>query len=122
MRHILLGLFVLIACMTGGWTVYRQFQSAPVSLITGEESEDITYICTETHAVTRGEWEPMPALNPKTGRKTLVQALYCEKCSKWYPAPPPEMAQQMPRGPACPKDGAPLTMEGPLVNAQASGG
>lgn len=122
MRNIFVGLFVLIACATGGWTVYRQFQAVPVSLTLGEEPEDITYICTETHEVTRGEWQTMPALNSKTGRRTLVQALYCPQCGKWYPAPPPEMAQQSPRGPSCPNDGGSLTMDGPLVRAQANGG
>lgn len=122
MRNILFVLLALAAMGTGGWTVFRQLQSSPVSLTVGEEPEEITYICTETHTVSRGEWQTMPAVNPQTGRRTLVQALYCQQCGQWYPAPPPEMAQQSPRGPACPKDGATLGMEGPLVNAQASGG
>jgi hypothetical protein len=118
MRNLSIALLALLAVATGGWTVYRQVQSAPTSVTVGEEPEEVTFVCTETGAITRGDWQVSPALNPKTGRRTLMQALYCEKCNKWYPAPPPEMAQQSPRGPACPKDGEVLTMDGPLLDGQ----
>ncbi len=114
MRNVMIGLMALVAFATCGWTVYRQVQPPLVSVTIGEDPEEITYLCTETGEVSVGEWQPMPALNPKTGRKTLVQALYCSQCRAWYPAPPPEMAQQSPRGPACPKDGSSLTVEEPF--------
>jgi uncharacterized protein YbaR (Trm112 family) len=108
MRPLLLGFFLLIALGTGGWTVYHQFKAPETSLQVGEEPEEITYICTETQEISKGEWQDTPATNPKTGRRTLMQALYCHQCKKWYPAPPPEMARQSPRGPVCPKDGQTL--------------
>ncbi len=114
MRNLLIALFALIALATGGWTVYRQVQAPPTSVTIGEEPEEITYVCTETGDVSRGEWQPTPALNSRTGRKTLMQGLYCSQCRKWYPAPPPEMVNQQPRGPACPKDGSALTVEEPV--------
>ena len=114
MRNVFVGLFLIAAIATGGWTVYRQVRTPPTSVVIGEEPEDITYICTETGDVSHGEWQVMPALNPKTGRKTLVQALYCSKCRNWYPAPPPEMVRQSPRGPTCPKDGSTLSVEEPF--------
>ncbi len=114
MRNALMGLVALLALATCGWTVYRQVQTPPVSVTIGEEPEDVTYLCTETGEVTRGEWQPMPAVNPKTGRRTLVQGLYCSQCQSWYPAPPAEMANQSPRGPTCPKDGSSLTVEEPF--------
>ena len=112
MQKLLTGIVILAGCGWGGYTVYQQTKSPPTSLIIGEESDEITYLCTETGAVSRGEWEPTPAKNPKTGRKTLVQGLYCSQCRKWYPAPPPEMAQQTPRGPTCPVDHSALSADG----------
>lgn len=122
MKNVMIGLLALIALATSGWTVYRQFQKPSVSVTVGEDPDDITYICTESGDLTRGEWQPTPALSLKTGRKTLMQALYCAKCRSWYPAPPAEMAQQSPRGPACPKDGSSLTVEEPVEDAEESGG
>lgn len=109
----------LLALGFGGWTVIRTFQSTPNEIIIGEEPEEITYVCTETGKLSQGEWMPTPALNPATGRKSLVQGLYCAKCRKWYRAPPPEMVERSPRGPTCPVTGEPLSVEGPLTVASS---
>lgn len=114
MPKILIGLILVAAIATCGWTVYRQVQPTAVSVTIGEEPEEITFVCTETGEVSHGEWAPTPAMNPKTGRRTLMQGLYCSQCRKWYPAPPPEMAERSPRGPACPHDGSTLTVEEPV--------
>ena len=114
MQKLFFGFLILAGCGWGGWTVYQQTKSEPTSLIIGEESDEITYLCTETGEVSRGEWGVLPAVNPKTGRRTLVQGMYCAQCRKWFPAPPPEMAQVTPRGPSCPVDRSALSVDGPF--------
>lgn len=114
MRNGLTLLFAVLVLGFGGWTIYSAFRSTPNEISLGDEPEEITYLCTETGAISRGEWQPMPALNPVIGKKTLVQALYCSKCKTWYKAPPAAMQQQSPRGPTCALDGSPLTTDGPL--------
>ena len=114
MRNSFIVIPALLALGFGGWTVLRTFHSMPNEIVVGEEPEEITYLCLETGKVSEGAWQPTPALNPATGKKTLVQGLYCAKCNKWYRAPPPEMVERSPRGPSCPVTGDPLSMEGPL--------
>jgi hypothetical protein len=114
MRNSLIAVVALIALGFGGWRVIQSMQSTPNEIVLGEEPEEITYLCLETGKLSLGEWQPMPALNPATGKKTLVQALYCEKCDKWYRAPPAAMAERSPRGPVCPVTGTGLAVEGPI--------
>lgn len=114
MKSISLLLVVILACGVGGWSIYRQFQTSPVTVKLAAEFEHSVYVCTETGDIVEGEWVPTPAINTKTGRKSLVQALFCEKCQLWYPAPPPEMAERSPRGPTCPIDKTPLVVDGPV--------
>lgn len=91
------------ACFVRGW------RSAPAPLTAGSPpADEIMYVCRETRALSRGPRQTTPALDPKTGRRTLVQALYCPKCRKWYPAPPVELFERMPGGPVCPRTGTPL--------------
>jgi hypothetical protein len=59
----------------------------------------------------------LPAVNPKTGKETLVAALYCSACKKWHAVPPLEVLQRNPRARQCPKTGVPLSAEGPLPEA-----
>ena len=54
-----------------------------------------------------------PAINPQTGERTLVPGLYCKTCAKWYPSPPPEVLQRSTAAYRCPKDGQPMSLEGP---------
>lgn len=54
-----------------------------------------------------------PAVNPATGKATLMPGLYCPKCQSWHAAPPLEQLHRQ-RGVAyCPKTGAVLASEGP---------
>ena len=115
MQKLMAAALIFVGCGWGGWTVYQQTRTAPVEIVIGEESDEITFLCTETGAVTRGPWAATPAVNPQTGRKTLQQGMYCSLCHKWYPAPPPEMARQTPRGPSCPVDNSALSTDGPLA-------
>lgn len=78
-------------------------------------SPEITFICRETKTLSRGPRQPTPAVNPATGRATLVQALYCPQCKKWRAAPPEAMRERFATGPVCPVHRAPLSETEPLA-------
>jgi hypothetical protein len=81
----------------------------PSSVAAGSpQSPEIMYLCRETKALSRGPRQQTPAVNPTTGRATLVQALYCPQCRKWRAAPPPAMRERQGTGPMCPVHRAPL--------------
>jgi hypothetical protein len=65
--------------------------SRPPAAVTGN---DVTYICLETQEVIEGPLEPLPAVNPATGRRTLVLAVYSNSTKKWVPAPSEEMMRK----------------------------
>lgn len=77
------------------------------------EAADIVYVCRETGDVMKAPAGPTPALNPKTGKRTLVRGLYCSKCGEWKPSPPSSAFQSNPRHLRCAKDGTPLATDGP---------
>lgn len=54
-----------------------------------------------------------PAEHPRTGKRTLMPAMYCPKCAKWHPVPPPDQINRTPRATLCPKTGVAMTVEGP---------
>ena len=55
-----------------------------------------------------------PETHPVTGKPTLVPAMYCSHCNKWYPAPPIEVLERTPKAAICPKgSGEKLTLDGP---------
>ena len=54
----------------------------------------------------------IPAMHPQTGKPTLVPALYCPQCQKWFPAPPIEVRERNPKAMICPKKHS-LTLDGP---------
>lgn len=58
-----------------------------------------------------------PALHPDSGQRTLMPALYCPTCQKWYPAPPVEVLQRNPAAAKCPKSGDVMTANGPWPTA-----
>lgn len=60
-----------------------------------------------------------PALHPDSGERTLIPALYCPTCQKWYPAPPVEVLQRNPAAAKCPKSGDFMTANGPWPTAPA---
>jgi hypothetical protein len=60
-----------------------------------------------------------PAVNPATGRRTLMPALYCGRCRAWRAAPPLEEAQRNPQARQCVQCRGPLSAEGPLPTGTA---
>ena len=54
-----------------------------------------------------------PAVNPVTGKRTLMPALYCPKCLRWHPLPPLDQINRTPNATKCSKTGATLTADGP---------
>jgi hypothetical protein len=83
-------------------------------------SEEITYLCRETGALIRGPREPGPEGIEAGDCQSLVQALYCPACQKWYPYPPPEALARMPMGPVCPKHRTGLFEEIPETESAAT--
>lgn len=58
------------------------------------DKADVTYLCTETKEVVRGPAQPEPAVNPKTGRRTLVRAMYANATQQWVQAPSEQAMRQ----------------------------
>jgi len=59
------------------------------------EIPEIDLICRETGEVFRLRVARLPAEHPRTGRATLVPAVYDRETSTWKPGPPPEARQRM---------------------------
>jgi len=108
-----LGWTVFAAALLGvGWWGWQWWgQPAPSPPV--ERPAEIAYIRTETGELSRGPRQETPALNPRLGRATLVQALYCDRCRGWHRMPPAEARSQMPGGPVCQKTRAPLVETAP---------
>ena len=73
------------ALALAGWGAVSWIAGRPPAPITGN---DVTYICLETKEVIEGPVQAVPALNPATGRRTLVPAVYSNSTKNWVPAPP----------------------------------
>jgi|GEM_PF-804878 hypothetical protein len=56
----------------------------------------------------------IPAVHPRTGKPTLIAAMYCAQCQRWYPVPPPEAQRRIPAGRLCPKHQTALEPNGPI--------
>lgn len=56
----------------------------------------------------------VPVMNPDTGRRTMMPAMYCETCAKWYPVPPAEQLNRAKEAGMCPQHKTPLKAEGPM--------
>lgn len=81
---------------------------------TGAPTE-MVFVDSQTKKVVLAEpTDELPALNPETGRRTLMPGLYCSHCRTWHPAPPVEVQQRNPKSRLCPKDGKPLSTNGPI--------
>ncbi len=92
--------------------------SEPSSL-TGREGR-MVYVDTVTKKATVMEVaDSFPATNPDTGKRTLMPAMYCEKCGKWHAVPPLDQINRKPRATQCPKTGAALTTDGPWPEEQS---
>ncbi len=85
-KKIGLGLLLGLTVWLAGRTVSRWYAGQSAH----ETHAEVTYICLETKAVVRGAAQPEPALNPHTGRRTLVRAVYSAASQAWVAAPPEE--------------------------------
>jgi hypothetical protein len=79
-----------------------------------DSEQRAVYFCRETKRPVVAAVQPTPAINPATGRRTLVRALYCPQCKAWRAVPPDAAANGNPLASKCPKHRCPLTADGPL--------
>ena len=77
------------------------------------DDAQVPYLCAETNQLVRAPAQPTPALNPITGRKTLLRALYCPQCGKWQAVPPSDLFHANPLSFRCPKHRCDMTPDGP---------
>lgn len=90
-KNIALGiLFLTAACLS--LRIVAPWIGSAISR--SENGMEVAYICTETKEIVRGPAMPEPALNPKTGRRTLVRAVYATTTQQWVPAPPEQVLRQ----------------------------
>ncbi|MBS0260938.1 MAG: hypothetical protein JSS02_03195 [Planctomycetes bacterium] len=103
-----LGLVVALVAMAGATYVWLSDRRPPP--VTGH---DVTYICLETHEVLDGPVQPVPAINPHTGRRTLVRAIYSNRTQEWIPAPSEEVLRRNRQALSENSADAPLAFEAP---------
>lgn len=90
-QKIGLSLLFGIAALLAVWAVGRAFDwSRPRPVVDFE----VAYVCLETQELVYGPVQPVPALNPTTGRRTLVRAVYSAHDDKWVAAPPEEVLRR----------------------------
>ncbi|MFN0053483.1 MAG: hypothetical protein ACKV0T_14970 [Planctomycetales bacterium] len=107
MSKVALTFLILVGLVIGGLGM-SWWMKPPPAAAGPLPSPQIAYICRETGTLSFGPRQPTPAVNPATGRSTLVQALFCPQCEKWHAAPPPEFSERLPLGPVCPVHKLPL--------------
>ena len=87
------------------------------------ESGKMVFVDTETmNPMVLPTTDSVPAVNPETGRRTLMPGLFCSDCMAWYPAPPVEQVNRQPGSALCPKTGTPLVADGPRPSEKPSPG
>ena len=79
---------------------------------------DVVYLCRETQEIMTASPQPTPAVNPKTGRATLVRGLYCERCKRWRAVPPPDVHPGNPLSWPCPVHRQAMSPEGPVPSTR----
>lgn len=78
----------------------------------------IVYVDVKTGRPVLADAAPnVPAVNPATGKRTLMPALYCAQCREWRAVPPVGEVQRNPQARKCPKCREDLRPEGPLPPA-----
>lgn len=72
------------------------------------------YVDVETgQPVTAPASRSAPVVNPATGRRTLMPALYCARCARWRAVPPLDEFQRSPQARRCAQCQSALTDDGP---------
>jgi len=105
---LLFGIVLAAAALAGGGLWLASRGAAPAAGAT------MVYVCSETGEVVSAPSQPLPALNPRTGRNTLLRGVYCPQCGRWYAAPPPDHFAGNPRELTCRIHNVPMTAEGPV--------
>lgn len=95
--------FVVLAL--GGWWHHARGRDSQVT--------PVVYVCTETKEAFLAPPQGAPAVNPKTGRRTLVRGLYCSGCGRWFPAPPARHQTGNPKPVFCRIHKVPMIYDGP---------
>ena len=88
MQKLGLGALFGAAALLLVWAISSLVDWSRPKAVSGEE---VAYICLETHELIRGPVQTTPAVNPKTGRNTLVPAVYSTRDRQWVAAPPEEV-------------------------------
>jgi hypothetical protein len=105
----LMGLVLATWLVCAGWSCHRSGTESSIA------AKELVLIDSKTGDVFQAPLgTAVPAKNPQTKKQNLVNAMYCEKCAKWYPVPPLEVLQRNPRARQCPKTGNPLKPTGPI--------
>ena len=86
---------------------------APVEVETAEVQQAVYVDIKTLRATLLAVLNDPPAVNPATGKRTLMPALYCPKCLRWHPLPPLDQINRTPNATKCSKTGATLTADGP---------
>lgn len=84
----------LVAFGLAGWLIVPRMLGDRPPAIGAEALPTIDYLCRESREVFRLPAATTPPPNPKTGRTTLVPAVYDGKTKSWKPGPPLEVRQR----------------------------
>lgn len=109
-RPWIVGVLVATALLLVGSSLYSWLAGKPPGPDAGY---DVTYICLETKEVIEGPVQPVPALNPKTGRRTLVRAVYSNQTQEWIPMPADDVLRRNRQALARDDGKSPLSFEPP---------
>lgn len=85
-----------IGFAVAAWLIVPHFVGERRPDVSAERLPEIEYVCRESREVFR--MPPTGSLlpNPKTGRATLVPAVYDRRTKTWRPGPPLEVRQREP--------------------------
>jgi hypothetical protein len=89
-----------VAFAVSGWLIVPHLLGERSSPVRPENLPPTEYICRETRQVFRLPPTAPELPNPKTGRPTLVQAVYDPRTKSWKPGPPLDVRQRAQRGPS----------------------
>ena len=85
-----------------------------------DSRQPMVYVCLETQQVMTAPPQPTPAINPHTGRRTLMPGMYCSACRAWTAAPPWDVLQRSPQAALCRTHQQPRSFDGPLPDGVQS--
>lgn len=104
------GTAVLAVAVLGGILLWMTARNGEA-----QSHPDVTYVCSETGKVVVAPAQQTPAVNPETGRRTLLRGVYCTQCDKWYTTPVADRAGGNPREVRCRVHDIPMAYDGPTT-------